>query len=225
MKIKMPRAELLSSVGRDGHLVRQHAVLVVEDFQRARVLRFGRGALVSAGYQDRQSIVGGHAHLMGVDAGVDGARLLDLVARREVLVDAVDAHGTRIVKCYQDILRRNVGAHVDGARRQPYRRTVRRQSATRRIDAERGYVMLGPGRRGTWCAAAGRHIKIASRCMRPAILHGRRQRDRRTLDQLRTRDIHVVMREIGSDICIERELVGRRLGRSQPGRGNAACNK
>jgi len=35
------------------------------------------------------------------------------------------------------------------------------------------------------------------------------ERDRRTLDQLRARDIHIVMREIGSDICIERELVGR----------------
>src|SRR3984893_9795071 len=134
---------------------------------------------------------------MGEDAGVDRARLLYLFAGREVRVDAVDAHRARIVERYENILRRNVRAYVDGARRQPYRRTVRREGATRRVDGKRGDVMLGPGRAIAWSAAAGRHIKIASVYMRPGILHGRGQRDRLTLDQLRARDIHVVVREIG----------------------------
>ena len=174
MKIEVPRAELFSSIGRDRHFIRQHPVLVFEDFQRTRVFRLGGGAFVPAGYQDRQSIVGCHAHLMGEDPGVDGARLLHLFTGREVLVDAIDAQRARIVERYQDILRRDVRGHVDRARRQPYRCTVRRQSTTPRIDAERGDVMFSPGRAITWSAAAGRNIKIASRYVRPGVLHGRR---------------------------------------------------
>src|SRR5262249_13821037 len=106
-----------------------------------------------------------------------------------------------------------------------YRCTVRRQSTARRIDAKSGDVMFCPRRAVTWSAAAARNIKIASRCMRPGILYGRGERDRRTLEQLRARDIHVVVREISPDICIERNLVGRRLGARQFGRGNAARDK
>jgi len=40
MEIEVSRAELFSSVGRDRYLVGQYAVLIVEDFQRARVFRF-----------------------------------------------------------------------------------------------------------------------------------------------------------------------------------------
>jgi hypothetical protein len=43
--------------------------------------------------------------------------------------------------------------------------------------------------------------------MRPGILHGRRQRDRLALDQLGGREIDVVMREVGSDVRIERKLL------------------
>ena len=222
MKVEVPRAEFFAAVGRDGHFVGQHAVLVVEDFQRARVFRLGGGAFVAAGYQNRQPVVGRHAHLMGEDAGVDRARLLHLFARREVLVDAVDAQRARIVERHQDVLRRNVRGHVDGARRQPYRLAVLGESAARRIDAERGDVMLGPGRAITGSAAAGRDIQIASRCMRPGILHARRQRDRFSLDQRRARDIDVVVREVGPDVGIERDLPGRLLGGSQSGRGDAA---
>ena len=42
--------------------------------------------------------------------------------------------------------------------------------------------------------------------MRPGILYGRGQRYRRVLDQLRARDIYVVMRKIGTHVCIERDL-------------------
>ena len=82
---------------------------------------------------------------MGKDAGVDRTRLLYLFAGREVRVDAIDVHRARIIERDQNIFRGNVRADVNRARRQPYRRTVRAQSATRRIDGKRGDVMLGPG--------------------------------------------------------------------------------
>ena len=162
---------------------------------------------------------------MGEDAGVGRARLLYLFAGREVRVDAVDAHRARIVERDENIFRRNVRADVNRAGRQPYRRTVRCQSATRGIDGKCGDVMLGPSRTVTWGAAAARDIEIASRCMRPGILHGRRERDRLTLDQLSTRDIDVVMCEIGAHACIERDFLRRRLGGSQSRCGHAACDK
>src|SRR5215469_8236770 len=74
-------------------------------------------------------------------------------------------------------------------------------------------------------AATARYIEIASRRMRPGILYGCRQRDRLTLDQLRARDIYIVMREIGPDVCVERDFLGPLLGESQSGRGHAACDK
>ena len=128
MKVEVPRTELFASVGRDRHFVGQDAVLVIEDLQCTRILRLGRGAFVPAGHQDRQPVVGCHAHLMGEDAGVDRTRLLHLFARREVRVDAVDAHRARIVERDQNIRGWNVGADVDRAGRQPYRCTVRRQT-------------------------------------------------------------------------------------------------
>ena len=86
-------------------------------------------------------------------------------------------------------------------------------------------MMLGTGRAITRSAAAGCNIKIASRYMRPGVLHSGRQRDGCTLDQLGARDIYVVMREVGSHVCVERDLLGRRLGGSQFRCGQAACDK
>src|SRR5262252_10569650 len=149
---------------------------------------------------------------MREDAGVDRARLLDLFAWRKVLVDTVYPHCARIVERNQDILRWNVGACVDGPRRQPYRCAVWRESASCRVDQKRGDVVLGPGRAITGSAAAGRNIEIASRYMRPCVLHGRGQGDRLTLDQLRAGDINVVVSQISPNVCIERDLVGRGLG-------------
>src|SRR5262245_5572821 len=125
MKVKMSRAKFLTSVWRDRYFVRQHTILVVEHLQCARVLRLGWGAFIAARDQDCQSIVGRHAHLVGKDAGVDWTGLSHLLTRREVFVDAIDAHGTRIVERYQDVLRRNVRAHVNGTRRQAYGVPVR----------------------------------------------------------------------------------------------------
>ena len=90
-----------------------------------------------------------------------------------------------------------------------------RERAARGIDAERGDVMLGPGRAVAGSAAAGRDVQIAPRDMRPGILHARGQRDRLSLDQRRARDIDVVVREIGPDVGIERDLARRLLGESQ----------
>src|SRR5262245_9529029 len=57
--------------------------------------------------------------------------------------------------------------------------------------------------------------------MRPGILHPGRQRDCFSFDQLRARDIDIVVREVGPHICIKRDLPGRLLGGSQSGRGDA----
>jgi hypothetical protein len=61
--------------------------------------------------------------------------------------------------------------------------------------------------------------------MWPSILHGGRQRDGCTPYQLGVYDIDVVMREIGSHVCIKRDFLGRRLGGSQSRRGHAARDK
>ena len=127
MKIEMPRAKFLAAVRRDRHLVRQHAILVIEDFECAWVLRLDGGAFIAAGDQYHQPIVGGDAHLMGKDAGVDRSALHHLLARREVFVDAVDAKRTRIVERHQNVLGRNVRADVDGTGRQRYGGAVRSQ--------------------------------------------------------------------------------------------------
>jgi hypothetical protein len=225
MKVEVPRTELFSSIGRNRHLFGQHAVLVIEDLQCTRIFRLGRAAFVPAGHQDRQTIVGCHAHLMGEDARVDGTRLLYLFSGREVRVDAVDAHRARIVEGNQNIRGWNVRADMDRTRRQRYRCTVRRQRASRRINGKCGEVMRGSLRAVAGGAAAGRYIEIASRRMRPGILHGGRQCDRLTLRQLRGCDTYVVMREIGAHVCVERDLLGVRLGGSESRCGHAACDK
>ena len=143
VKIEVPRPEFLAAVRRDRDFVAQDAVLVVEDLQRAGVFRLGRGALVAARHQDRKPVVGRHAHLMGVDAGIDRTGLRHLLARGEILVDAVDPHRTRVVERDQNIFGRNVGAHMDRAHRQADRLAVFFQGAGRRVDREGGDVMLG----------------------------------------------------------------------------------
>src|SRR5215472_18539324 len=138
---------------------------------------------------------------------------------------AIDPHRARIVERDQNILGGYVGADVDWAGWQPYRCTVRRQRASRGINGECCDVVLGSLGAVAGGAAAARYIEIASRRMRPGILYGCRQRDCLTLDQLRARDIYVVMREIGPDICIECDPLGRLLGGSQSRCGHAARDK
>src|SRR5215471_15803876 len=162
---------------------------------------------------------------MGEDAGVDRPGLLHLVAGGKILVDAIDTHRARIVERYQNILGGNVCADVYRARREPYPCTVRCQGASLRIDAKGGDVMLSPSRAVPGSAAAACDIKIASRCVRPGILHAGRKRDRLTLDQLRAWDIDVVMRKIGPNVCVERDPLGRRLRGSQSRRGNTTCDE
>ena len=97
-----------------------------------------------------------------------------------------------------------------------------RERAGRGIDAKCGDMMVGARGSVTGGAAAGRDIKVAPRYMRPGILHARRQRDRPLLDQRRARDIDVVVRELGSHVRIQRDLVGRLCDRKS-GRRNTPC--
>jgi len=161
---------------------------------------------------------------MSKDAGVDRA-LLDLFARPKVLLDAVDAHCARIVERDEKVFRRNVGADADRARRQPYRFAVRGKRTTCRVDGKCGDVMVGPLGAVTRSAAAGRDIEIAPQCVRPRILHSRRQCNRLSFGQLRTGDIDVVVGQIGPDICIERDLAGGRLSRSSSRHDDAPGNE
>src|SRR5258705_345719 len=120
----MARVEVPASVGGERHLVDQHPVLVVEDFERAGVLSLARGAFVAAGHQNRQSVVRRDAHLVREDTGVDRARLRHFVAGREVGVDPIHAQRARIVERDQDVLRGHGRAHVDRPSGQPDRLAV-----------------------------------------------------------------------------------------------------
>src|SRR5437762_8490505 len=93
MKVEMARPEFLAAIRSDRDFVRQQPILVVEDFQRARVFRFRRGAFIAACHEDRELVVGGCAHLVSINPGLDRARLLHFLAERGVFVDAVDPHG------------------------------------------------------------------------------------------------------------------------------------
>src|SRR5438093_5847235 len=97
MEIEMPRPEILSAVRGDRHRVGKHAVLVVEDFERAGVFGLRRRAFVAARDQNGEPVVRRDAHLMREDAGVDGTRLLHLLAGREVVVDAIHAQRARML--------------------------------------------------------------------------------------------------------------------------------
>ena len=79
---------------------------------------------------------------MGEDAGVDVARLLHLVARRQIGIDAVDPHRTRIVKRHQEMFRGYVRVRWMG-RVGSYRCPVR-VSAPLAGSMKGGDVMLVP---------------------------------------------------------------------------------
>src|SRR5207247_37641 len=83
MEIEMPRPEILSSVGGDRHRVGEHAVLVVEDLERAGVFGLRRCAFVAARDQYGQPVVRRDTDVMREDAGVAGARVLPLLPVRE----------------------------------------------------------------------------------------------------------------------------------------------
>src|SRR5438067_9899828 len=114
---------------------------------------------------------------MGEDAGVDRTWLLYLFARREILVDPVHPDRARVVERDQNVLGWDVGAHVNGAGRQPYRLAMLLQRAACRIDRKRGDVMVGALRAIARRAAAACNVEIASSSVRPGILDRGRQRD------------------------------------------------
>src|SRR3954447_13148049 len=94
----MAWAKFLAAVGRYRDLVTEHAGLIVEDFQRAGVLRLGRRALVAAAHQDREPVIRRDTDLMRVNARIDRAGLRYLLAGREILVDSIDSHRTWVVE-------------------------------------------------------------------------------------------------------------------------------
>jgi hypothetical protein len=221
MKIEMSRPEIPASVGGDRHLAGQYPVLVVEDLERAGVFGFGRRAFVAPRHQDRQPVVGRDAHLMREDAGIDRSRLLHFLAGREVGVDPVHAERARIVERDQDVLGGDVRGHVDRPRGQPDRLAMLGEGAADRVDAKRGHVMLGARRSVSGRAAAGRHVQIAPRDVRPGVLHAGGQGNGGALRQRGARDVDVVVREIGPDVGIERDPARLRLGERGSRRAHA----
>jgi hypothetical protein len=93
------------------------------------------GCVVTATHQDHLPIIRRRAHLVAEDAEIERSRLWHLLARCPVGVDAIDPQRARVVERDEDELRGNVGRHVDRARRQRDRRTVRGERTARGIDA------------------------------------------------------------------------------------------
>ena len=137
---------------------------------------------------------------------VDRAGLLHFFARRVVLVHAIDVKRTRIVERDEDVLRWYIRRHVDRPRGQTYRFAVLRERPGRRIDAQRRDVMLRPGFAVSRCAAARCNVKKAFGNMRPGVLHTGRQAYGASLRQRRIFDVHVIVREVGTDVGIERNF-------------------
>jgi hypothetical protein len=138
-----------------------------------------------------------------------------LLAGGEILVDAVDAHRTRVVERDQNVFGGDVGAEMDRPHRQADRLAVLFQRAGRRVDREGGDVMLGADGTVAGLAVAAGDIEIAVRGVRPGILHAGRQLDRFARRQRHAVHVDVVMRQIGADIGVERDLArcGRARGR------------
>ena len=67
MKVKMRRPEAVSAIGRDGSLVGQEAVVVVEHLKRAWLLRLIWTGADAAGDEDRMPIVRSDAYLVSKD--------------------------------------------------------------------------------------------------------------------------------------------------------------
>ncbi|MCX7138055.1 MAG: hypothetical protein NTW47_15805 [Proteobacteria bacterium] len=193
-----------AAIGRDRNLVGQHAVFVVENFQRARVFGLGWRAFVAAHDQDGEPVVRRHAYLVGVNAEVQILCLFDFVAQRRIRIDAVDVQRARVVECNQHVFRWNIGGHVDGAHRQRNRLAMRLQRAACRIYAESAHMVVGAGRAGARRAAARRNIKMAARRVRPRVMHACRQSHALALGQHATFNIDFIARKFGAHACVQR---------------------
>src|SRR5439155_16601240 len=175
--------------------IAQYAVVVLVDFEKAGVFGFLFRPFVAARDEHHVLVVGRHAHLVREDRRVYRPRLLHLFARREILVDAIDAQRAGVIERDEDVLRRDVGRHVDRPRRQLDGLAVLRQRAGRRIDPERSDVVLGAGGTVARSAAARRDVEIPPPRVRPRVLHARRQLDAAFPDQLGLVDVDVVVDE------------------------------
>ena len=170
----VPRSEAIAAIGSDRDRVGEQSILEVEHLERPWVFGLATHGVIAARHEDRQPVVGSHAHLMREYPGVDGPRLLHFLAECRVAIDAVDSQGARIVERNEHVLGWYIGRQVNWARGQRNGLAVRRQR-TGSVDAKGAHVMLvadypaQPGRAVTRC-----HIEILPRHMRPHVLHIRR---------------------------------------------------
>ena len=224
MKIQMARAIFTSTVGRNLRLIRQHAVLVIKHLQPARVLGFLRRDFIATGDQYHVPVVGRDTHLVRKDTGVD-RRLLDLRTWREIRVDPIDPQRAGVIKGHQQVLRGNVGGHMNRAGRQPDRFSVQAQGATRRVNAVCRHMMIGARRTVARGAAAGGDIKIFSRHMWPAVLHAGGQTHRVAPNQRGVGDVNIEMHQLFTDVCVQRNLARTRLRMGKAGNNHATGNE
>ena len=199
MEIEVARSESITAVRCHRHLAGQGAVVVAEDLQRARFLRFCRGRVVTTRHQDRGAVIERHPYLMAIDAGVDRVRLRDLGAERRIGVDAVDLEAARIAERDQYMRRRYVGGHMDRSGRQRDRRAVRGQFAGRADRKGADIVARADETADPRGAVAGRAIQVAPRSVRPAVVDIGRQGHRAAPGQRRTLDIDLVVGQLRPD--------------------------
>jgi len=207
MKIQMPRPEAIPTVGCDRYAVAQHAVVEVEQLQRARFFRLAVGGVMAAADQDYLAIVRRRTHLVREDARIDRARLRDFGARAAIGIDPIDADRAGVVERHQDVARWNIGRHVNRSRRQRDGRSMLAERPRCSIDAQRRHVMIGARRPHPGRAVAGRDIKKLPRCMRPGVLHIRQQTDGVAARQRRRVDVDIILRQLRSDIGVQPHLV------------------
>src|SRR5262249_58575187 len=82
MEIEMPRSEAIAAIGRDRDFVREPPVPEVKHLERARIFGLAARGIIAARHEDRQPVVGRHAHLMRDNPCVDRPWLWHFVAER-----------------------------------------------------------------------------------------------------------------------------------------------
>lgn len=136
MEIEVARPEVAAAIGGNRDFVAEHTAMVIEDFDRSGLFSVRGSAFVAARDEDRQPVVWRHPCLVRVDAGIERFNLGHFLPWRAILVDPVDAQGAWLVEGDQNVFRRDVGGHVDGARRKSDGCSVQRRRAARRRDLQ-----------------------------------------------------------------------------------------
>src|SRR5665213_19071 len=115
--VKIQMANLITEAsGRSNRKpVRQHAVLVAENLQRARI--FGLHGCRSVSASDEKDGLAGRvrAYLVAVDADIEGRRGLYLRADGSVRQDPMDRQSARIVRGSEHMCAVDIGSDEDRA--------------------------------------------------------------------------------------------------------------